>query len=147
MRSYIKGVRVLSVEELERLNPVPDRTGSRVRFLLDGGLRADYGERLCVCGLSGLKVESEIEHGVRSYHSHLRCRVYGGGDVRFGGRYGLLLEDTNGGLYLLGLPWGTLVRERLELESPERSSESVRDVLEFSWRGLYAPLLVMGGEI
>ena len=73
--------------------------------------------------------------------------MYGGGDVRFGGRYGLLLEDTNGGLYLLGLPWGPLVRERLELESPERSSESVRDVLEFSWRGLYAPLLVMGGEI
>ena len=55
----------------------------------------------------------------------------------------MILTDTQGKQYLMGLPWRTAVQIGMDVDVPSQPSESIRDVLVATLRDLYPPLEIL----
>lgn len=138
MPFYLRKVQLISSQQLSACHPIPSLRGAEV--CLEQALPEELPE-LCLSGLAALHVSTEYDHGVRVYVSTLRARVVHGRVVAPGSS--LLLTDTAGKQYLLGLPWRTAVQVGVEVEVPSQPSESIREVLVATLKDLYPPLEIM----
>lgn len=141
MPFYLRKVQLISSQQLSSCHPVPSLRGAAVH--LQSALPEELPE-LCLSGLAQLHVSTEYDHGVRVYVSALRARVVHGRVVAPGSS--LILTDTAGKQYLLGLPWRTAVQVGVEVEVPSQASESIREVLVATLKDLYPPLEITSNE-
>lgn len=138
MPSYLRKVQLVSSQQLSSCHPVPSL--HRHEVSLQSALPEDLPE-LCLSGLAELHVSTEYDHGVRVYVSTLRARVVHGRVVASGSS--LVLTDTAGKQYLMGLPWRTAVQVGMDVDVPSQPSESIREVLVATLRDLYPPLVLL----
>lgn len=138
MPSYLRKVQLISSQQLSSCHPVPSLRGAAVH--LQSALPESLPE-LCLSGLAELHVSTEYDHGVRVYVSTLRARLVHRRVVPPGSS--LILTDTAGKQYLLGLPWRTAVQVGMDVDVPSQPSESIRDVLVATLRDLYPPLEIL----
>lgn len=138
MPFYLRKVELISSQQLSSCHPVPSLRGAAVH--LQSALPEELPE-LCLSGLAELHVSTEYDHGVRVYVSTLRARVVHRRVVAPGSS--LVLTDTAGKQYLLGLPWRTAVQVGMDVDVPSQPSESIRDVLVATLRDLYPPLVLL----
>ena len=138
MPSYLRKVQLISSQQLSSCHPVPSLRGAEVH--LERALPEELPE-LCLSGLAELHVSTEYDHGVRVYVSTLRARLVHGRVVAPGSS--LVLTDTQGKQYLMGLPWRTAVQIGMDVDVPSQPSESIRDVLVATLRDLYPPLAII----
>ena len=136
MPFYLRKVQLISSQQLSACHPIPSLRGAAV--CLEQALPEELPE-LCLSGLAALHVSTEYDHGVRVYVSTLRARVVHGRVVAPGSS--LILTDTAGKQYLMGLPWRTAVQVGGEV--PSQASESIREVLVATLKDLYPPLQIM----
>lgn len=138
MPSYLRKVQLISSQQLSSCHPVPSLRGAEVH--LEHTLPEELPE-LCLSGLAELHVSTEYDHGVRVYVSTLRARLVHRRVVAPGSS--LILTDTQGKQYLMGLPWRTAVQIGMDVDVPSQPSESIRDVLTGTLRDLYPPLEIL----
>lgn len=138
MPFYLRKVQLVSSQQLSACHPIPSLRGAAVH--LERALPEELPE-LCLSGLAELHVSTEYDHGVRVYVSTLRARVVHGRVVAPGSS--LILTDTQGKQYLMGLPWRTAVQVGMDVDVPSQPSESIRDVLVATLRDLYPPLEIL----
>ena len=138
MPSYLRKVQLISSQQLSSCHPVPSL--HRHEVSLQSALPESLPE-LCLSGLAELHVSTEYDHGVRVYVSTLRARVVHRRVVALGSS--LVLTDTQGKQYLMGLPWRTAVQIGMDVDVPSQPSESIRDVLVATLRDLYPPLEIL----
>ena len=138
MPSYLRKVQLISSQQLSSCHPVPSL--HRHAVSLQSALPEDLPE-LCLSGLAELHVSTEYDHGVRVYVSTLRARLVDRRVVAPGSS--LVLTDTAGKQYLMGLPWRTAVQVGMDVDVPSQPSESIRDVLVATLRDLYPPLAIL----
>lgn len=138
MPSYLRKVQLISSQQLSSCHPIPSLHHHEV--ILQSALPESLPE-LCLSGLAELHVSTEYDHGVRVYVSTLRARLVHGRVVAPGSS--LVLTDTQGKQYLLGLPWRTAVQVGMDVDVPSHPSESIRDVLVATLRDLYPPLAIL----
>lgn len=141
MPSYLRKVQLISSQQLSSCHPIPSLRGAAVH--LEHALPEELPE-LCLSGLAELHVSTEYDHGVRVYVSTLRARVVHRRVVAPGSS--LVLTDTAGKQYLMGLPWRTAVQVGMDVDVPSQPSESIRDVLTATLRDLYPPLEITSKE-
>lgn len=138
MPFYLRKVELISSQQLSSCHPVPSL--HRHEVSLQSALPEELPE-LCLSGLAELHVSTEYDHGVRVYVSTLRARVVHRRVVAPGSS--LVLTDTAGKQYLMGLPWRTAVQVGMDVDVPSQPSESIRDVLTATLRDLYPPLEIL----
>lgn len=138
MPFYLRKVQLISSQQLSSCHPVPSLRGAAVH--LEQALPEELPE-LCLSGLAQLHVSTEYDHGVRVYVSTLRARLVHRRVVAPGSS--LVLTDTQGKQYLMGLPWRTAVQIGMDVDVPSQPSESIRDVLAATLRDLYPPLEIL----
>lgn len=138
MPSYLRKVQLVSSQQLSSCHPIPSL--HRHEVSLQSALPESLPE-LCLSGLAELHVSTEYDHGVRVYVSTLRARLVHGRVVAPGSS--LILTDTQGKQYLMGLPWRTAVQIGMDVDVPSQPSESIRDVLVATLRDLYPPLVLL----
>ena len=141
MPSYLRKVQLISSQQLSSCHPVPSL--HRHEVSLQSALPEELPE-LCLSGLAELHVSTEYDHGVRVYVSTLRARVVHRRVVAPGSS--LVLTDTAGKQYLMGLPWRTAVQVGMDVDVPSQPSESIRDVLTATLRDLYPPLAITSND-
>lgn len=141
MPFYLRKVQLISAQQLSSCHPVPSLRGAAVH--LQSALPEELPE-LCLSGLASLHVSTEYDHGVRVYLSTLRARLVHGRVVAPGSS--LILTDTQGKQYLMGLPWRTAVQIGMDVDVPSQPSESIRDVLVATLRDLYPPLEITSND-
>lgn len=141
MPSYLRKVQLISAQQLSSCHPVPSLRGAAVH--LEHALPEELPE-LCLSGLAELHVSTEYDHGVRVYVSTLRARLVHRRVVAPGSS--LVLTDTQGKQYLMGLPWRTAVQIGMDVDVPSQPSESIRDVLVATLRDLYPPLAITSND-
>lgn len=141
MPSYLRKVQLVSPQQLSSCHPIPSL--HRHEVSLQSALPKSLPE-LCLSGLAELHVSTEYDHGVRVYLSTLRARLVHRRVVAPGSS--LVLTDTQGKQYLLGLPWRTAVQIGLDVDVPSQPSDSIRDVLVASLKDLYPPLVLLSNE-
>lgn len=135
MPSYLRKVQLVSSQQLSSCHPIPSL--HRHEVSLQSALPESLPE-LCLSGLAELHVSTEYDHGVRVYVSTLRARVVHRRVVAPGSS--LVLTDTAGKQYLMGLPWRTAVQIGMDVDVPSQPSESIREVLVATLKDLYPPL-------
>ncbi len=138
MPSYLRKVQLVSSQQLSSCHPIPSL--HRHEVSLQSALPEELPE-LCLSGLAELHVNTEYDHGVRVYVSTLRARLVHGRVVAPGSS--LVLTDTQGKQYLMGLPWRTAVQIGMDVDVPSQPSDSIRDVLVATLRDLYPPLEIL----
>lgn len=138
MPFYLRKVQLISAQQLSSCHPLPSLRGAAV--CLEQALPEELPE-LCLSGLAQLQVSTEYDHGVRVYVSTLRARLVYRRAVAPGSS--LVLTDTAGKQYLMGLPWRTAVQVGEEVEVPSQASESIREVLVATLKDLYPPLEII----
>ena len=138
MPSYLRKVQLVSSQQLSSCHPVPSL--HRHEVSLQSALPESLPE-LCLSGLAELHVSTEYDHGVRVFLSTLRARLVHGRVVAPGSS--LVLTDTQGKQYLMGLPWRTAVQVGMDVDVPSQPSDSIRDVLVATLRDLYPPLVLL----
>ncbi len=138
MPSYLRKVQLVSSQQLSSCHPVPSL--HRHEVSLQSALPEELPE-LCLSGLAELHVSTEYDHGVRVYLSTLRARLVHRRVVAPGSS--LVLTDTQGKQYLMGLPWRTAVQVGMDVDVPSQPSESIREVLVASLKDLYPPLEIL----
>nr|DAW78617.1 MAG TPA: hypothetical protein [Caudoviricetes sp.] len=141
MPSYLRKVQLISSQQLSSCHPIPSL--HRHAVSLQRALPESLPE-LCLSGLAELHVSTEYDHGVRVYVSTLRARVVHRRVVAPGSS--LVLTDTAGKQYLMGLPWRTAVQVGMDVDVPSQPSESIRDVLVATLRDLYPPLAITSND-
>ena len=141
MPSYLRKVQLVSSQQLSSCHPVPSL--HRHEVSLQSALPKSLPE-LCLSGLAELHVSTEYDHGVRVYLSTLRARLVHRRVVAPGSS--LVLTDTQGKQYLMGLPWRTAVQIGMDVDVPSQPSDSIRDVLVATLRDLYPPLEITSND-
>ena len=141
MPSYLRKVQLISPQQLSSCHPIPSL--HRHAVSLQSALPESLPE-LCLSGLAELHVSTEYDHDVRVYVSTLRARVVHRRVVAPGSS--LVLTDTAGKQYLMGLPWRTAVQVGMDVDVPSQPSESIREVLVATLRDLYPPLEITSND-